>query len=343
LEKKEAASGKHAPLKFEGYPMSLYLGKTGRRIVERSLTSPKLGKAADAIGKVLLVLTSGHYKVGLTRIAFQLSQSIKPGDVLKIQAGQIIINDTTILTNEKLFKGINIDRIDVTEKMCSPEGTVSYLRWNVFYDKSKLIKFTTLFFSILAMNISLNSILTGVFERQSLITGQDVLEEYLYPIIDWSKFDFGILPSFHSSNDPADTFICGLPTKLIVGRPIFILSGFWLYSFILAEFHRDNLISHSAYKNWSKFSNIALALVLAGGLTQHLFCRLFHGVWDYIYFAYIHGDLLFQLSLNTSDILLHLCTPLISIGSLFKLFISPLEKRYTFLSNISTKGPEVNS
>lgn len=111
--------------------MSLYLGNIGTRIVERSITSPKLRKATNVVGKVLSTVSFGHYKVGLTRTAYLLSRQVKPGDVLKIQSGQVFKDGQPILSNSNIFKGINTNRLEVTYRMCTPEGMASCLRWDV--------------------------------------------------------------------------------------------------------------------------------------------------------------------------------------------------------------------
>ena len=59
--------------------MSLYLGKTGRRIISFATAHPRLGRALDIFGKAAQKITFGKYTPGLTRAAFLMYQRAECG------------------------------------------------------------------------------------------------------------------------------------------------------------------------------------------------------------------------------------------------------------------------
>lgn len=156
--------------------MSLHLGKIKRGIVKRSLTSPVLGGAANIAGKVLSAVSFGHYKVDLTRTAFQLSQKIKPGDVLKFRSGQVIKENIPILTNQKLFNGVNIDGIEVTDKMCTPEGMASYLRWEAIGNAPSFMASS---FSLLGKMFFVDLLLSSLYPFQNNINCELIVKSFI--------------------------------------------------------------------------------------------------------------------------------------------------------------------
>lgn len=109
--------------------MSLYIGETGRKIVKYCISHPRLGRTADVIGQAAERLTRGHYRTGLTRSAFILSRSVKAGELVTIDSGQVVAGGRTLLKNERLFANITAKDVTVTPDMETPEGMTSFLRW----------------------------------------------------------------------------------------------------------------------------------------------------------------------------------------------------------------------
>jgi tetratricopeptide (TPR) repeat protein len=115
--------------------MSLHLAKTESKLANYALRYPQ---AANTARSVFSKISLGYFKPTLSTTALELSQLIKPDDVLTIQGGKVTKGDEVIYANKILFEGITIDRIKVEEKMCSTEGMASYLRWEIFHKPSHI-------------------------------------------------------------------------------------------------------------------------------------------------------------------------------------------------------------
>lgn len=279
--------------------MSLYLGKIGRKIVQHSATSPTMRKAVNVAGNVMSVLSCGNYKVGLTRAAFQLSQIFKPKDIIEFQSGKIIKDGMTIFKDERLLKGVNIDRVEITENMSTPEGMAAYLRWGVFYDKKKVVGFFGLFASVLTANVLLNNHLTHVFQSNnpadlyhSIIGGLD------------SAFKVEFRPMFHALHDDSSSFVTAFLPKMAAHSKATLATCLVIFSGAIincvAEFRNDRLIKNKAWNFYLKISNYAAALTLSGVTTSLFYLASNQGAWDYIYIK-LPGC---AINCNTSDLLL---------------------------------------
>ena len=116
--------------------MSLYLGKLGRKLVKYSIENEKLGKTASAVGDVISRLTSGRYKTGLTRLAYTISENVKPGDKLTFKEGMVMKGGNVIAQDDILRTGKDIGEITVCNMYSSPEGMASFLRHVYFKPKN---------------------------------------------------------------------------------------------------------------------------------------------------------------------------------------------------------------
>lgn len=295
-----------------GEYMALLLGKIGRKIVKNTLISPRAGKAADKLGPILPRIIGLPYKTGLTRTAFQLSGKVKAGDVLSIRSGQIVMNDECILENKALFGGMQIDKIDVTKKMLTPEGMASYLRWGVFYDKKKVIKFLSIFAAFSAANIMFTTLLNHMW---GAIDSRGLVREAYCPIIGNSDgpVNLAFLPAFHSLNDDSSTFMLGQFQKHIFNiSNIFPLLAARCIISSASEFHKKQLIITSKFhKIMSKVSNHAAALTLSSFATSAFLLSRDNGAWDYI--AVKLGEGAYANILNINDLTMLTFGPILAI------------------------------
>ena len=66
--------------------MALYLGNIGRRILNFTVTHPRLNRVVDAFGEVAHEATFGGYTPGFTRETFLLYQKTSAGDKINVKA-----------------------------------------------------------------------------------------------------------------------------------------------------------------------------------------------------------------------------------------------------------------
>ena len=100
------------------------------RIIAKTLSSPRWGRAADVFGRVMSKATFGHYRTGLSRTAMQLSSAVKEGEILKVTRGLVYSNGKLINYDPVLFNGIERE-VKVTPEMCTAGGMASALRWDL--------------------------------------------------------------------------------------------------------------------------------------------------------------------------------------------------------------------
>ncbi len=117
--------------------MSLYCGKIGRTLVRHSVsntaTGKILGKTANAIGRIFSICTLGHYKIGLTRKAFELSQQLNMGTTINFQDGKITDETSSIIYEDQLLKiDQDMGEVVVRQPMTTPEGMARFLRYVYF-------------------------------------------------------------------------------------------------------------------------------------------------------------------------------------------------------------------
>jgi len=93
--------------------------------------SSRTAQAANLFGRVAETVTRGLYKNYLSRGAREIvgQDRLEIGDTLSISSGQVRKNGQVIFQHETLFRGINIEQIDVTKEMCHAKGMTNYLRW----------------------------------------------------------------------------------------------------------------------------------------------------------------------------------------------------------------------
>lgn len=84
--------------------MSLYLGKAGRRILNFTVTHPRLDRAVNTFGKAARKITFGRYMPELTRTAFLVYQRTAPGDEISLQKDGFYRNGEKIAGNAQLSK-----------------------------------------------------------------------------------------------------------------------------------------------------------------------------------------------------------------------------------------------
>ena len=100
-------------------------------VISKTISLPRLGRAADIFGSAISTVTSGHYKVGLSRAGYQMAQQVRVGDILQVENGQVLSNGRVLYENASLLQGIKRDRVEVSHAMCTPEGMISSLRWDI--------------------------------------------------------------------------------------------------------------------------------------------------------------------------------------------------------------------
>lgn len=120
--------------------MSLYCGKVGRALVRHSVsntfTGKILGKTANTIGKFFSKCTFGHYRIGLTRKAFELSQQLNIGATINFQDGKITDKTGSILYEDQLLRiDQDMGEVIVRQPMTTPEGMARFLRYVYFRPK----------------------------------------------------------------------------------------------------------------------------------------------------------------------------------------------------------------
>ena len=107
-------------------------------IIAKSVTSPRLSSIADRFGGVMSKITGGSYKVGLSRTGYFLSTMVKPCDKLSVKEGIVSINGKPSFSGPELFKGISRKDIEVTPTMCTTQGMISSLRWDIIGNAPEL-------------------------------------------------------------------------------------------------------------------------------------------------------------------------------------------------------------
>lgn len=111
--------------------MSLYLGKIGRKILNYTVTHPRINSVVDVFGKMANGVTFGIYTPGLTREAFLLYQRTLPGDKISVEddgfyrKGIKIAGNNHISTRVQLYGGP--DNLQRTIDM-GPEAIAKFAR-----------------------------------------------------------------------------------------------------------------------------------------------------------------------------------------------------------------------
>lgn len=266
--------------------MSLYLGKLGRVMVQKAIASPHTwGKVGQVVGKVL---PKCLWKATLTTNAFKLSSVVKPGDRIDIIKGKVIRDQAVLLEIPDLFGSISIFEMDIDEKMCTPEGMASFLRWNIFYDKKKIFNFAMLTSMVATGNMLLDKFIYGLITPSS------------HPAMDNSNSIFAFKPNFHSLDDPAQSFSVGEAQIAFLEHPLIFSLPILAATYSILEFHQNEGISYPPYRKISNITNLIVAVGL-GGVLSHLY--LFNdlrGVVDY--FTVYYGENDFS-SFNLGDLL----------------------------------------
>lgn len=266
--------------------MSLYLGKLGRVMVQKAIASPHTwGKVGQVVGKVLPKFI---WKASLTTTAYQLSSLVKPGDKIDISKGQVIRGKEVIMRIPELFGRLGIEEIDITEKMCTPEGMASFLRWNIFYDKNKFLNFAFLTSLTAIANTLLDKFIFGL------------VNPFDHPAMDNSGSTFAFKPNFHSLDDPAQGFFAGEAQIAFLEHPLIFSLPILAATYSILEFHQNEGISYPPHRKISNITNLIVAVGL-GGVLSHLY--LFNdlrGVVDY--FTVYYGENDFS-SFNLGDLL----------------------------------------
>ena len=125
-------------------------------IISKVVASPRLGRTADIFGGVMSKLTSGRYKTGLSRKAYQLSGMVSEGDVLSVKNNKLFLNGSSVLRDD-IFRKIERNNIQVTKAMRTPEGMASSLRWDIIGNAPEMC------YSLSSMaSISISSIIFAV-------------------------------------------------------------------------------------------------------------------------------------------------------------------------------------
>lgn len=290
------------------------------RLVNAAAESPaRLGKSADMGGQVLSLLCGNHWKVGLSRAALNFSNRanalrIQPGEPLTIKNGKIYRKGDYIFCQEKLFGSVS-KTFSFTEEMLSPEGMTSFLRWEVFYDRSKIARFSRWFLAAFAVNTAASAILAAVCTPIAHKT-----EEYTY-LLEGKHSVLGIQPYFNPR---------GIIFDDLLKACAFNLTLFWLTSLLVSEFHQDDNIKSASYAKWSKFSNLCAALSMAGAATQQLFLYAMSGAWDFLAVGAFVGPIGFGGIFNTSDLLIYLSALPVVMGMIKILRSSYTNNLYAF-------------
>jgi hypothetical protein len=285
-------------------------------MVQKAITSPNTwGRVSQKIGSVL---GKTHWVVGLTTNAFKLSALVNPGDKIDIIKGKVICNKQTIMEIPDLFGTMRVEDMDITEKMCTPEGMASYLRWNVFYDKSKVLNFA--------------------FVSTAIAVANTFLDRFLYNFVDpcgevglvESDRVFAFKPIFHALEDTADSFVAGSLQQAILENP-FLFSAILFPAICLSqEFHQDGMILLPAYKKMTNVTNRIIAVCTGGFFSHQYLFATSRGVVDYLTFYFSDK----YLSMNLGDIMIYslLSAALIkACGSLLSLRHGPL---YGFMDKL---------
>jgi len=136
--------------------MSLYLGKIGRRILNYTVTHPRLNSAVDVFGKIAHKATFGRYTPGLTRETFSLFQKSGIGDSIDIRGDGFYKDGEKIAGNIYVSEAFRKRGIRVVnfEKFNSPEKLANSARNRVFVLMSKTL--TTLGLSTLLISTGLS-------------------------------------------------------------------------------------------------------------------------------------------------------------------------------------------
>jgi len=264
--------------------MSLYLGKLGRSMVQKAIASPNSwGRVGCFAGKILPKFL---WKSSLTTTAYQLSSLVKPGDKIDITMGQVIRDNDVLMDVSSLFGDLGVGDMEITEKMCTPEGMASFLRWSVFYDLGKIKSVGKL----AGISALANTLLDRVLSNFTVSGSIDPSEP-------GSKFE--LIPMFHSLDWSDESFIVGQIQTQVLQHPwLFSLPMFCLIYSAL-DIHKNEVLSSDVYKAFSRVTN-TIAGIGIGGLFSHL-CLFgtFNGVMDY--FTVFYDDKF--VSFNVGDLL----------------------------------------
>jgi len=274
-------------------------------MVRAAAVNPNLKILADYGGQVLSLATGFHYRTGLSRAALFISAFVPKGGKLKIENGSVFRQQTDktwhqIHTNKRLFGSIEHE-FELTEEAATPEAIASHLRWEVFYDKGKVKFFAKVAFAATAINISLNGVLSYIFNKKAAETGSTHLTDYYYGLIETKNTIISWYPDFHDLlTDPSKiSFSNSHPLSVI-------FMHLWVSGLIflgLSHFHNDKtLISPDrSSQRWGKISNVALGLYAAATTTVISFDLALHGAWDY--FLVFQQQILPIGPFNTTDLM----------------------------------------
>ena len=114
--------------------MSLYLGKIGRRILNYTVTHPRLNRAVDVFGNAAHKVTFGRYTPGLSRESFLLYQRTSSGDKIKVKEDGFYRDEEKIAGNKYVslaFLNAGIKQVDLNDND-SPEAVANLPRYRIF-------------------------------------------------------------------------------------------------------------------------------------------------------------------------------------------------------------------
>jgi hypothetical protein len=301
--------------------MRLALSNLKWRAVETCLASPGWGTLANGAGRVLSFLAGGHYQTGLYRASLKASIAARERGITNFRienskllgqsqaSGWVPIHD-----DPKLFGTVQYG-FSVAPDTTSPASICSTLRWQVYYDQSKVNLFAKAAFWITTVNLGLNSILSAIFDAKAKTINSYHLTDYYMGLIEAKNTVIAWYPDFHSFIEDSSR------TSFTSSS---FLSAFTLHAFMtltalisLSNFHHHKSPHSYSYNIWDKLSNVALGTFIAVAATVITFDLTLHGAWDYLL---VFNKYIFPFGpMNTTDILLAPCCLLMVRGLIKKL------------------------
>lgn len=285
-------------------------------LVEKSLSSPALGRLANNLGQSMYILSGHHYLPGLSRAALKASIAAQERGIrdFKIENSCLMAQTQhsgwiTLYSEPKFFSAAIQHSFTVDDNNISPTDFCKLMRWQVFYDQKKVKLFAKAAFVATSINLALTSVLSIIFNAKAKETGSGHLTDYYMGLIEAKNTVIAWYPDFHDANDPARINLTNGPIPSYIAMHILLASI--LFS-SLAHFQKTPI-----NKFWDNLSNLALGICVSFPINVIFSELIFNGAWDY--FLVFNKYVLPIGPMNVTDITFVSILPLVLRGLIGKL------------------------